>query len=63
MRRTVSPLAVVGLAIVAAAPVQSRAADLTTLYSFCALASCADGSRPDGGLIADADGNLFGTTF
>jgi uncharacterized repeat protein (TIGR03803 family) len=55
-------LAVVGLAIVAVAPGQSRAANLTTLVSFCALANCADGTRPRGGLIADAAGNLFGTT-
>jgi uncharacterized repeat protein (TIGR03803 family) len=34
----------------------------TTLVSFCSLANCADGSVPSGGLIADADGNLFGTT-
>jgi uncharacterized repeat protein (TIGR03803 family) len=35
----------------------------TTLYSFCALAKCADGDGPAGGLIADANGNLFGTTL
>ncbi len=35
---------------------------LTTLYSFCALASCADGSNPTGTLIQAANGNLFGTT-
>jgi uncharacterized repeat protein (TIGR03803 family) len=34
----------------------------TTLVSFCALANCADGDRPQAGLIADAHGNLFGTT-
>jgi hypothetical protein len=34
----------------------------TTLYSFCALANCADGNGAEGGLIADAAGNLFGTT-
>jgi hypothetical protein len=32
------------------------------LVSFCALANCADGWFPGAGLIADADGNLFGTT-
>jgi uncharacterized repeat protein (TIGR03803 family) len=34
----------------------------TLLHSFCSLANCADGSMPQGGLIADANGNLFGTT-
>jgi len=33
------------------------------LYDFCALASCADGSGPLGGLTIDAAGNLYGTTF
>ena len=33
----------------------------TTLVSFCLLAKCADGKIPNGGLIADAKGNLFGT--
>ena len=62
MRRMVSSLAVVGLAIVAVAPGQSRAASLTTLVSFCSLFSCVDGANPRAGLIADANGNLFGTT-
>ena len=35
---------------------------LTTLYSFCALANCADGSYP-GQLIQGADGNFYGTTI
>jgi uncharacterized repeat protein (TIGR03803 family) len=34
-----------------------------TLVDFCALANCADGSNPFAGLIVDANGNLFGTTF
>jgi len=32
------------------------------LYSFCALANCADGSQPTGGLLLDGSGNLVGTT-
>jgi len=33
------------------------------LYDFCAKAGCADGYGPIGGLIADAQGNLYGNTF
>jgi uncharacterized repeat protein (TIGR03803 family) len=33
------------------------------LYNFCGLASCADGSGPSGGVILDAAGNLYGTTY
>lgn len=33
----------------------------SVLYDFCAKANCADGSLPNGGLLLDADGNLFGT--
>jgi uncharacterized repeat protein (TIGR03803 family) len=35
---------------------------LTTLYSFCSMTGCTDGSTPNGGLIGDANGNLYGTT-
>jgi uncharacterized repeat protein (TIGR03803 family) len=35
---------------------------LTTLYSFCSLADCADGSYPQGTLIQGTDGNFYGTT-
>lgn len=34
----------------------------TTLYSFCSLADCADGSQPTVALIQASDGNLYGTT-
>ena len=36
---------------------------LTTLYSFCSLANCADGSAPSGPLVVGLDGNLYGTTL
>jgi len=36
---------------------------LTTLYNFCMLSACADGSFPEDGLIQGTDGNLYGTTF
>jgi uncharacterized repeat protein (TIGR03803 family) len=36
---------------------------LTTLYSFCALTNCADGSYPDTALIRATNGYLYGTTI
>jgi uncharacterized repeat protein (TIGR03803 family) len=50
------------IAAFAVPPGEPRAANLTSLVSFCALTNCADGLGPSGGLIADADGNVFGTT-
>jgi len=35
---------------------------LTTLYSFCALANCADGELPVTPLTQGTDGNIYGTT-
>ncbi|MBV8888482.1 MAG: VCBS repeat-containing protein [Alphaproteobacteria bacterium] len=34
----------------------------TVLYSFCPQSKCADGAFPNGGLLVDATGNLYGTT-
>ena len=44
----------------AASPAGAR---LHTLYSFCAQSGCADGQEPSAGLVADAAGNLYGTTL
>lgn len=37
-------------------------AQMTTLYTFCSLTSCADGSQPLGALLLAGDGNFYGTT-
>jgi uncharacterized repeat protein (TIGR03803 family) len=33
------------------------------IYNFCSLDSCADGVFPNGGLIADQAGHIYGTTY
>jgi uncharacterized repeat protein (TIGR03803 family) len=33
----------------------------TTLYAFCSEANCTDGASPDGGIVTDDAGNLYGT--
>ncbi len=40
----------------------TTAGSLTTLYSFCAQSSCADGAFPLAALIQGNDGNFYGTT-
>jgi len=35
---------------------------LTTIYTFCSLADCADGNSPQGGLIQATNGDFYGTT-
>lgn len=39
------------------------AGTITTVYNFCSLASCADGSQPLKGVIQASDGNFYGTTY
>ncbi|HEX4078729.1 MAG TPA: choice-of-anchor tandem repeat GloVer-containing protein [Rhizomicrobium sp.] len=34
----------------------------SVVYAFCQQAACADGSTPQGGIMADQAGNLYGTT-
>jgi uncharacterized repeat protein (TIGR03803 family) len=41
----------------------TSAGTLTTLYSFCSLPNCTDGSGPAGGLVQASDGNFYGTTL
>lgn len=36
---------------------------LTTIYNFCSLANCADGSLPNSVLVQGTDGNFYGTTW
>lgn len=36
---------------------------LTTIYSFCTLVGCTDGSTPRDGMILGSDGNFYGTTY
>ena len=61
-----------GALIAGTLPQRSSAAayDETVLYSFCAQGgsggsgfNCSDGDQPYAGLIMDASGNLYGTTF
>jgi uncharacterized repeat protein (TIGR03803 family) len=42
--------------------VDGYASTPTTLVNFCSLPNCGDGAQPEAGLIADVNGNLFGTT-
>lgn len=36
---------------------------LTVLHAFCSRTACADGQDPEAGVVRDAAGNLYGTTF
>jgi uncharacterized repeat protein (TIGR03803 family) len=39
------------------------AGEFKTIHSFCALTVCVDGATPYAGLVEDARGNFYGTTF
>lgn len=36
---------------------------LSSVYTFCASSGCLDGQRPDGRLLNDGKGNLYGVTY
>lgn len=38
------------------------AGNYTILYNFCSQTNCSDGYRPQGGVVIDSSGNLYGTT-
>ena len=57
----VSSLIAILLGVGAAVPTDASAQTLTSLHSFPAAPG--DGALPQGGLIADATGNLYGTTL
>jgi uncharacterized repeat protein (TIGR03803 family) len=59
LKIVLSFVAVLGLAIVVGTPGQSQTARLTTLINFDTTVS----AYPYAGLLTDANGNLFGTTF
>lgn len=40
----------------------TAAGSIKTLYRFCTLRNCADGSRPMAGLVLGSDGDFYGTT-
>jgi uncharacterized repeat protein (TIGR03803 family) len=56
----VGGLILILLSVGAGVPTDASAQTLTTLYSF---PGSGNGAEPHGGLIADAAGNLYGTTF
>jgi uncharacterized repeat protein (TIGR03803 family) len=60
MKRSATLVFLVSGVLLGAAYAQTE----TVLYSFCApQANCADGERPEAGLIFDLKGNLYGTTY
>jgi len=63
MRGFISLAVAAALAGLAFTQGNARAGQLETLYSFCSLANCTDGAKPNGGrLLVDPVGNIYGTT-
>jgi uncharacterized repeat protein (TIGR03803 family) len=62
--KNISRGAVVALAIgfFATLAAMARAQTETVLYNFCSLANCTDGWSPNGNIVRDAAGNIYGTT-
>jgi uncharacterized repeat protein (TIGR03803 family) len=52
-----------GLALTSFIPFAHAGESFTALYSFCSQTNCADGEVAHAGVIADASGNLYGTTL
>lgn len=51
------------LAITLLAALPAQAQTESVLYSFCSLSNCYDGMIPQGGLIMDSNGSLYGVAF
>ncbi|MEI9932710.1 MAG: choice-of-anchor tandem repeat GloVer-containing protein [Rhizomicrobium sp.] len=59
---TTSAGGVAGVGVVFEFSPSEKKSGYRVLYSFCARANCADGANPEGPLIVDEAGNLYGTT-
>src|SRR5437762_5242568 len=59
--RTIRVL-IAAITVLAGAPLSSAHAwTYNVIYSFCGVANCANGASPQGDLLRDASGNLYGT--
>src|ERR1043166_2960480 len=62
--KLVRRLTIVALLVGCALAAQTASAyTLKTLYSFCDNSDCKEDRAPNAGLLRDAQGNLYGTTF